>query len=77
LLWPLWELFSCFQDQDSCAHHIPLAMLLWEVSIVPSIHSKNKCFTICVGLSLQLLSQKKYRHMKIQVLKKRKKLWRS
>ena len=39
LLWPLREFFSCFHDQDSRAHHIPLAMLLWEVSIVPSTHS--------------------------------------
>jgi hypothetical protein len=21
LLWPLWEFFSCFHDQDLCAHH--------------------------------------------------------
>ena len=34
-----WEKFlSCIHDQDSRAHHIHLAMLLWEVRIVPSNH---------------------------------------
>jgi hypothetical protein len=33
LLWPLRELFSYFHDQDWRPHHIPLAMLKWELAL--------------------------------------------
>ena len=41
----------------------PLAMLLWEVSIVPPLIPQNKCSAICVGLSLSPFFVKKKRGM--------------
>jgi hypothetical protein len=80
LLRPLEEFFSCFHDQDSYAHHTPLEMLLWEVSIVPSIsfHKIKKLHNMCWSLSPSIITKetwgyqkKKYGHLRVQALKKR------
>jgi hypothetical protein len=86
LLWPLWELFSCFHDQDTCTPNILLAMLSWELALYHLSIPQNKAphyVLISLSLSLQVNITKetwlyKNGHMKVQV-KKRKKLdtWRS
>jgi hypothetical protein len=39
LLWPLWELFSCFHDQDTRTRQHPPCYAQLRASIVPSIYS--------------------------------------
>jgi hypothetical protein len=39
LLWPLWELFSCFHDQDTCTCQHPPCYAQLRSCIVPSIYS--------------------------------------
>ena len=54
----------------------PLAMLLKEVSTIPSIHP-TKCSIICVGLSLSSFYYKKKRHgLSLKKERKRKKEWK-
>ena len=39
LLWPLWEFFSCFHDQDTRTSQHPPCYAQLRASIVPSIYS--------------------------------------
>jgi hypothetical protein len=39
MLWPLWEFFSCFHDQDARTHQHPSWYAQLRASIVPSIYS--------------------------------------
>jgi hypothetical protein len=41
LLWPLWEFFSCFHDQDTHTRQHPPCYAQLRGSIVPSICSKK------------------------------------
>ena len=62
LLWPLEEFFSCFMIKIHVHTIYPLAMLPWEVSIVPLLTShkiKTPHYVIVVSLSLHPLLQKK------------------
>jgi hypothetical protein len=39
MLWPLWEFFSCFHDQDARTRQHPPCYAQLRASIIPSIYS--------------------------------------
>jgi hypothetical protein len=48
LLWPLWEFFSCFLDQDTRTHYYAPCYTRLRASFVTFIHSKKiKLHTMC------------------------------
>jgi hypothetical protein len=65
LLWPLWEFFSMFHDQDARTHQHPPCYAQLRASIVPSIYSTKWSSTLCVDLSLsKLILQKRHGYRK-------------
>ena len=81
-------LFMLSWSRFMCTPYTPLLCFFEKLALYHPLIPQNKYSTICVGLSLQFLLkkreawaiEKKYGHMKVQVLKKRKKnvgTWRS
>ena len=79
-------LFMLSWSRFTCTPYTPLLCFFEKLALYHPLIPQNKCSTICVGLSLSSFFKKKreawaiekkiYGHMKVQVLKKRKKkIW--
>jgi len=76
-------LFMLSWSRFTCTPYTPLLCFFEKLALYHSLIPQNKCSTICVGLSLSSFYLKKreawaiekkiYGHMKVQVLKKKKK----